>query len=267
MRYLKLILEFAFRRSLMRIDIYAAVLTAIGPALFFAAGLTIPPDLTVYISLVVAAMVVATLILRVISAPYFIWKADQAEILRLNEELASPQRHARKALMEQFATEKFQLLRQLMRIKGDMRAYNDAAQIGEQTAKSLYPFAQPFLLDTKFKRYWFTFEKNMKALSALHAWRKANSPLERENEARLLKRFGFHHMLAIGAVDAMMLHLASEKEGAKAAHDKALVDAEEWCSPVDFTFALPAAANWDEINFYHSDEEPIAHPSMGHTKI
>lgn len=98
MGYFGRIAGFAFQRSLLRTDVLAAVLTALAPVVYFLAGRDIPEKIALYISMLVAAMVLGVLILRVLTAPYFIWKEDQAEIARLREALGDPKERARRAL-------------------------------------------------------------------------------------------------------------------------------------------------------------------------
>ncbi|MCW2370969.1 hypothetical protein [Sphingobium sp. B11D3D] len=90
--YLGQVLSFALRRSTIRTDVMQILAASVLPGLGVVAGIEMP-ETTGQIALAyIGLATVALIILRLISAPYFIWKEQVSTVAALQLELSKPER-------------------------------------------------------------------------------------------------------------------------------------------------------------------------------
>lgn len=251
-RFLHRVFNKAFAPTVRVVDAVGIVLPPAIGGVYWLTGAPVPDGLGEAVGAWVMGGAAMILFLRFVTAPYLIWKEDQTFIEKLEHKLDDPKRRAQESLRSEFAKDRASLLKKLLAIQSDMRRYNEAASVGAETAETLYELASPFLAAPEFKIYWFTFEKNLKACSALHAWREERMPIAEADQVRLLPRYSFHHTLIYGALEGMIIWLAAE-EGHMEAYKK-FVDQKDLYEGVDLTFALPPRAGFNEIDWFLEDE-------------
>lgn len=158
MRYLQLIGEYVFARTLMRTDIFSAVVGALMPAAFYLLGKPMPSDIAVTISLWIGASVAVVLLGRLLAAPYVLWRRDQGKITALEETVADPNRRRRLFFEEQFLSKRASLADQLSHyvplnlVWEHFHKIDIDAELRPVTANAVI-----FLGDQAFKMYWTNF--------------------------------------------------------------------------------------------------------------
>ncbi len=111
-----------------------------------------------YLAWTILAVVGGGIALRLVTAPYFIWRDDQKEISRLREEIADTSRKRRQFFEETFLQDRADLARQLTHyamVNAPMDAFSnfDAdAHLNEMTRKAVIQLGDP-----NFRVYWETF--------------------------------------------------------------------------------------------------------------
>lgn len=90
-RYIGLIFSFAFRRTTPAIDALQIVAASALPALAKISGLDTPERATSDVLAYIGFAAIAFVILRLLSAPYFIWSGQVTEICKLRDELSKPE--------------------------------------------------------------------------------------------------------------------------------------------------------------------------------
>ena len=251
--YLTKILSKALARTFRILDIVGILTPALVGTYFYLVGHRMP-EAEATGSLIFGCTLVV-LLLRLTTAPYFVWKDDQTTITSQAEQLADPARKSKTLLIAAFQNDRVELLRRLLSIQGDLRATNDANTFGDETAATLYQLAAPFLIDVHFKTSWFTFEKNIKAFAALNRFQKEKgASLTQTDEIKSLRRYSFHQLLSEGAVRSMILWLSHEKDHS-APHELAKKHSSDWHTSVDFTFALPPRARFDEVDWFMNEQD------------
>lgn len=259
-QYLSKVAVKAFAPTIRIMDGIGIVLPPIVGAFYWLTGQIAPDMMGEIVGPWVLSGALMVLLLRLVSAPYLVWKDERIRVEELVEKLYEPRRLAKEHIRGEFTKDRVELIREFLAIQADMRAYNEAAHLGVETAGRLYKPASPFLSSADFKRYWFTFEKNLKACSALSVWYEENSPLSQADQLRVLPRWGLHHTLIHAAIEGMTIWLAAE-DGHEAAFEK-LASQKSLYDDVDLTFALPPRAGFDEIDWFIEGEwsPPIGPP-------
>jgi len=158
MKYAALIVEYVFSRTLVRTDILSAVVTALLPAAYYLAGKQIPENYAVLISLWIAASVAVILILRLLAAPYVIWKRDGAEIARLQTLLGDTAAKRRQFFEERFLEDRAALARELAKFVALERIFGKLHTIDiDAELRPITSTAFMFLGDPGFDLYWRNF--------------------------------------------------------------------------------------------------------------
>jgi hypothetical protein len=132
-RYIELVFSFAFRRTTPVVD-GLQILAASGlPALAKFAGFRMPAsasnDVLAYIGLVAVAFV----LLRLLSAPYFVWREQVGEVASLKVELSRPEKielHRLAEIRAEAKAELIQLLAAMVFTAARKNPARDRAKIG-----------------------------------------------------------------------------------------------------------------------------------------
>ncbi len=102
--YIGLLLYFSFRRFVFRTDALEILAAAFLPAAFRALGFPMPEGANNAVLAYIAYGVAALVIIRLLLAPYFVWKEDQNTIDGFKNQLDSPRRIERDRIAEHMAT-------------------------------------------------------------------------------------------------------------------------------------------------------------------
>ncbi|MBB4660343.1 hypothetical protein [Parvularcula dongshanensis] len=102
-RYLTRIWEHATRPSLRFIDALGFTVPPIAQAFFQLSGADMPDQIAQLIPVYIALAFGGVVLVRILSAPYQIWRVDQQRIAQLEQELTAPERIRTTALRERMA--------------------------------------------------------------------------------------------------------------------------------------------------------------------
>lgn len=158
MGYLGKCFHRAFAGSVLFTDKVSIVGGVLAPAIFFARGEAMDAAYQGYLAWTILAVVGGGIALRLVTAPYFIWRDDQKEISRLREEIADTSRKRRQFFEETFLQDRADLARQLTHyamVNAPIDAFSnfDAdAHLNEITRKAVIQLGDP-----NFRVYWETF--------------------------------------------------------------------------------------------------------------
>ena len=193
MKYLSLIARYVFARTLVRTDILSAVASALIPAVFYAAGKPMPDDIMVTVSLWLAGGIGLVVILRLIVAPYVIWKRDQAEIAHLREIITDSSTRRRHFFENEFLADRAHLAKDLanfavlMPREADMETFDADNLLQPLTRRAVL-----FLGDANFSNYWNTFCTALRqSLRGAKFKQEHIAELTAEEAERLSKRFKY----------------------------------------------------------------------------
>jgi len=115
--YLTAILRFTFRRLVLRTDALQIILASAIPALYHWAGLKMPAGLPTTTLAFIGYAALGWLTLRLVTAPYFIWREQNERIRSLEDEVNSPELVERKILAERRAGLRIELVDILGKLK------------------------------------------------------------------------------------------------------------------------------------------------------
>lgn len=153
--YLKAISAFALQRTVTRTDTAATFVGVLAPAITTVLRVAVA-DLTVFVAWVVIAVVGAVAITRLVTAPYFIWKDQNAKIAALETAAVEPERRARAVMQDMLVEDRKKLAAIVVDLKAD-------AWIASTPIEFLTKCSEHRLLtglfdaDVAFKRLWSAF--------------------------------------------------------------------------------------------------------------
>ncbi len=107
--YLPRLFGFATTRSVARTDLLAGVFGVLVPSFFILTGRKVPEDAANLVALWASCTVLAVVALRLLAAPYYLWKSDQETISSLKAQLDDPARRRREAFEEGMQNTRAQL--------------------------------------------------------------------------------------------------------------------------------------------------------------
>jgi hypothetical protein len=126
-RYLVLVGKFAFRKSVLLTDRLSFLIGPLVTALLWLRGEPVPDNVAALVASATVATILAVLFLRLLAAPFFIWRDDQLAIAGLKDELARPERAGR--------DETHRILAQCrLELAGQVMAVNVAATMADTDA-------------------------------------------------------------------------------------------------------------------------------------
>jgi hypothetical protein len=96
-RYLGRVWTFAFRRFALRTDAMQILAASLVPMIAPYLGVQNPSQANSEVLAYIGMAILALVVIRLLSAPYFIWREDQAEIRELRHELDAPDRREMEA--------------------------------------------------------------------------------------------------------------------------------------------------------------------------
>lgn len=119
-RYIGLVLSFAFRRTTNAIDGAQVIIASLIPAVAVVTRVHTPPDIGNILLAYIGLAAISLLLVRLVSAPFFIWRENQADLDRLREELLKPNRIELKSLAKKRARVRLQIAKQVGKIRWEM---------------------------------------------------------------------------------------------------------------------------------------------------
>lgn len=107
--YLTSVLRFALKGFVLRTDAMQIILASLVPAYFQARGVAMPDGIANIVLTYIAYGAIAFVTLRFVTAPYFIWKEQNAKILALQDIVDEPKRSSAKRQAEYITDLKLEL--------------------------------------------------------------------------------------------------------------------------------------------------------------
>lgn len=129
----------------------------IAPAILYVAGEPMDATIQAAVAWGVLIMVSGVVLLRLITAPYFIWRDDQATINQLRAEFDSPKQKEREKRAELIAEQKFatvEVITRIRRIIVDFEKNHDE-KLRAFSGAELY--SDKFMYDRLFCDAWYAF--------------------------------------------------------------------------------------------------------------
>jgi hypothetical protein len=114
--YLEAIAHFAWRRSLVLTDRLSIIIGVLVPAIARVTGKPVAEDLASTLAWGAIIIVLGGVALRLITAPYFIWREQNKTIAELRAGLAAPEHSMKQAIHADIAAARIGLFEQLSRI-------------------------------------------------------------------------------------------------------------------------------------------------------
>lgn len=174
-----------------------------------------------YLAWAILTVVGGGIALRLVTAPYFIWRDDQKEISRLRDEIADTSRKRRQFFEETFLQDRADLARQLTHyamVNAPMDAFSnfDAdAHLNEITPKAVIQLGDP-----NFRVYWETFCLAFRNLVRGAKFTKDNVDRLPGEQMRLLRDRFEYDFNAMKAGSTAMIFILTENHD----HNKIYVD-------------------------------------------
>jgi len=116
-KYLSLVLRYAVERSFRLTDRLSVFAALVAPAVFHLWGKAVPERFGVYLAVGILTFVGSVILLRLLTAPYFIWSEQNDEITELEKKLAKPQQIERHRIGELLGTVRARLVDELSEIR------------------------------------------------------------------------------------------------------------------------------------------------------
>ncbi|HET7709009.1 MAG TPA: hypothetical protein VFK50_05675 [Sphingomicrobium sp.] len=91
-RYIGLVVAFAFSRSLLLTDRLSFMIGPLITAVLWLRGEPVPDNVAALIATATVATIAAVLLLRLLAAPFFVWKEDQLALASLRDQVGRPER-------------------------------------------------------------------------------------------------------------------------------------------------------------------------------
>jgi hypothetical protein len=107
--YLAKIATFVFSRTVIRTDALQVIAAAAIPAAYRLARLPMPDSTSTEIAAYIGLFISAYLLIKLICAPYFIWREDQKNIKEIRDAASSPEAEMRKYAMKAVANDRIAL--------------------------------------------------------------------------------------------------------------------------------------------------------------
>lgn len=148
--------RFAFRRSLAVTDGLSILVGVLIPAISRVSGKAAAEDFAGYAAWAVILCVVSLIILRLVTAQYFIWREQNKKIAELESELAKPEQSVKARMHDDIATARIALLDQLMRIheRVGRKAYNPSEYYKSLIHEGAAIPAEKLTHDETFAQLW-----------------------------------------------------------------------------------------------------------------
>ena len=115
-KYLIKIFGFTFRGLVIRTDALQILLAAAFPSIYHIMGWPMPSELAPSIAAYIGYAVGTFLLMRLVAAPYFIWKEDQKKIKSIEDKLLLPDKRAKEQMLKAITKRRIDLIDQVNEI-------------------------------------------------------------------------------------------------------------------------------------------------------
>jgi hypothetical protein len=151
-------LAFAFSRTFYRADALS-VFAGLGvPAWYWVRAVPIPEWTAGFISFLILIISLAFLLIRLLTAPYFVWREEKSRVDSLTDLLYSQSQRRRDFFENSALNDRYELSRELTFYVLMNASVEDAASLDvDAHINALSRRAILFLGDVNFRRYWDTF--------------------------------------------------------------------------------------------------------------
>jgi hypothetical protein len=160
------VLRFALSGSVLLTDKLSVVAGIVVPALFYVSGKPMPDWAVGYVASSLVIIVLATAGLRLLFAPYFVWKDQRAEIAELRRQLDSPNRIEREKLAEIMAQERKKVVDEVHRTKRFVVFENWTDEQIKNVFHGSEESVDLFLNDKTFRELWDAFHAGVVEFAA-----------------------------------------------------------------------------------------------------
>ena len=188
--YLTAILRFALRRAFTLTDRLSVIAGVLMPAIWHVTGKPMPEWLAAYVAWAIVIAVGGGVGLRFITAPYFIWREQNATIALLRLELAKPEEAMRKVIHNDIAAARIALFEQLSRIheRFGKKTFNKDQYYENLSGEQTGILAAKILHDFEFAKSW---EEHLGIAERLHKF-GTDIPWMQNNNRRELEESHFN---------------------------------------------------------------------------
>lgn len=160
--YIGAVLRFAFKGAILRTDQLSIVAAVSVPAIFHTSGSPMPEWAGSYASLAILILVGAGVGLRLVTAPYFLWRGQNTVIADLKRQLDSPRHLERQHLAKILAEERQHVADEVSRIRTFALRGKGTEEEIFQTFYGTEKHIDKFWHDEEFQRRWVVFEREVK---------------------------------------------------------------------------------------------------------
>lgn len=214
MGYLGRCLRRAFAGSVLLTDKISVVMGVLTPALFLVAGKSLDQAYQAYIAWGIILVVGGGIFLRMLTAPYFIWKDDQLRIANLESIITDTSRRRREFFEDTFLSERAGLAKKFNQYAQVVPAPADAAKFdADAHLSALTSDAAFFLGDQNFKIYWDTFCLAFRNMVRGGAFLDINKDaLPRDHSQNTLDRYHYDLNVTKSAAGALVFILTENSD-------------------------------------------------------
>jgi hypothetical protein len=161
--YLGDLSKFALRPTVDLADGSAVILTGLVPLAYTLLGKHMPDSAFQIIGTLVGVLIISVVFMRAITAPYFVWKEQRANIERLESEVAKPEMLIRQRLDQQIAESRIELSGFVVRLRG--LASQHTGTLNEYKGMFIHNKVQELVshlsYDATFKALWTEYMETM----------------------------------------------------------------------------------------------------------
>lgn len=155
--YLPLVFKMAFARWAPRTDLWSGALGALIPCFYVLSGRPVPDNVTTLVAEIAVGFVVSGIAVRLLLAPYLIWRSDQATIIDLKRQLEEPARLRREATENAFQQARIDFAIEMRKFLYGMDAHRTVRQLNAEVWEHLNSYAALFKHDPIFDGLWLMF--------------------------------------------------------------------------------------------------------------
>lgn len=155
--YLGAVLRFACKGAILRTDQLSIVAAVLVPAVFVASGRSMPEWAAAYVAWAIIILVVGVIGLRLLMAPYFLWREQNAKIAELERKQDSPRILERQELARLLAAERRMVAEEATRIRTFILHRQWTAEEVRTVFHGSERHIDKFWHDEEFQRRWVLF--------------------------------------------------------------------------------------------------------------
>ena len=164
LEYLHEILSRTFKPSVRITDGLSIMAGVAVPAFYWLQDKPVPEDILGPVSFVILTVAAGAIVLRLITAPYFIWKEDGERIDELETALAAPAHKEQELISEILARQKVEAAEEISGVMRLIQEENVPVADKKAALAKILKYRDKFWLDDEFRELWFKFHEACKEL-------------------------------------------------------------------------------------------------------